>query len=77
MAMFCGDIIIKNAIEFSLEDIRKNTWLIDDCFGNLLTNPLLKEKYGIAEVNRAKEFILNNNIPIYLPSPTRILLKYG
>jgi hypothetical protein len=66
MSLFHGDIVIKTAIELALEDMRKNPWLIIDCFSSLIENPLLKEKYGIAEAHRAKEFILNNNIPVYL-----------
>lgn len=66
MSIFSGDIIIKTAIELALDDIRKNSWLIDDIFSSLIENPLLKEKYGLAEIQRAKEFILNNKIPVYL-----------
>lgn len=64
--IFQGDIIIKTAVELGLEDIRKSPWIIEDIFGSLLENPLLKDKYGLKEISRAKEFILNNEIPIYI-----------
>lgn len=64
--IFQGDIIFKTCVELILEDMRKNPWLIEDVFSSLIENPLLNKKYGMAEVNRAKEFILNNKIPVYL-----------
>jgi len=66
MSLFHGDIIIKTAIELILEDMRKNPWLIEDCFASLLENPLLKERYGMGEIERAKEFILNNKVSVFL-----------
>lgn len=64
--IFQGDIIIKTAIELAIDDMRKNPWVIEDVFRSLVENPILKCKYGLKEVARAKEFILNNNIPIYM-----------
>jgi len=64
--LFQGDLIIKAAIELSIDDMRKNPWLIEDVFASLIENPILNKKYGIKEVNRAKEFILNNKIPVYM-----------
>lgn len=64
--IFQGDLIIKTAIELSLKDMRENPWLIEDAFGSLVANPLLNRIYGIKEINKAKEFILNNEIPVYM-----------
>ena len=64
--IFQGDIIIKTAIELAIDDMRKNPWVIEDVFRSLVENPILKWKYGLKEVARAKEFILNNKIPIYM-----------
>lgn len=64
--IFQGDLVVKTAIELGLEDMRKNPWLIEDCFKSLAENPLLKKKYGWKEITRAKEFILNNEINIYM-----------
>lgn len=64
--IFQGDLIIKTAIEMALEDIRKQEWIIEDIFSSLLENPILAKRYGMKEITRAKEFILNNNIPVYM-----------
>ena len=66
MALFQGDLIIKTAIELGLKDIKENLWLLDDIFSDLINNPLLAQKYGAKEIDRAKEFILNNDIAIYM-----------
>lgn len=66
MALFQGDVIIKTAIELAIDDIKKNTWLIDDIFSDFIDNPILKQKYGQKEINRAKEWILNNKINFYM-----------
>lgn len=64
--IFQGDLIIKTAIELALEDMRKNTWLIEDVFSSLNENPILKKRYGMQEIARAKEFVLNNKIDVYM-----------
>ena len=64
--LFQGDLIIKLALELILDDVRKNPWLIEDIFSSLLDHPILKQKYGIKEIHRAKEFILNNEIPVFM-----------
>lgn len=66
IGIFQGDLVIKTAIELAIEDMRKNPWVIEDIFRSLVENPLLAKKYGMKEVARAKEFLLNNNIHIYM-----------
>jgi len=66
MGIFPGDLIIKAALELGLEDLRKNPWVIEDCFKVLIENPMLRQKYGMKEIDNAKNFILNNEIPVYL-----------
>jgi len=66
MALFQGDVIIKTAIELAIEDIKKDPWLIDDIFSDFINNPILKYKYGQKEINRAKEWVLNNKINFYM-----------
>jgi len=66
MGLFQGDVTIKMAIELALEDMQKNPWLIEDIFSDLLENPYLKEKYGMKEIQRAKDFLLNNKINLYM-----------
>ncbi len=64
--IFQGDLIIKTAVELALEDMRKNPWLIEDVFSSLNENPILKKRYGMQEIARAKEFILNNKVDVYM-----------
>jgi hypothetical protein len=64
--IFQGDLIVKATVELSIDDMRKNPWIVEDVFSSLLENPILKLKYGLKEITRAKEFILNNNIPVYM-----------
>ena len=64
--IFQGDLIIKTAVELALDDMRKNPWLIEDVFSSLNENPILAKRYGMKEIARAKEFILNNQIDIYM-----------
>lgn len=66
MALFQGDVIIKLAIELAVEDLKKDPWLIDDIFSDFVDNPMLRQKYGQKEINRAKEWILNNKINFYM-----------
>jgi len=64
--IFQGDLVIKAAVELGLDDMRKNPWLIEDVFSSLIENPILARVYGAKEIARAKEFILNNKIDIYM-----------
>ena len=66
IGIFQGDLVIKTAVELAIEDMRKNPWVIEDIFRSLVENPLLAQKYGMKEIARAKEFLLNNNIAIYM-----------
>jgi len=66
MAIFNGDLIIKQAIELGLEDIRKNPWLLDDVMGQFTKDSRLVKAYGQKEVDACKEWFLNNRIEINL-----------
>jgi hypothetical protein len=64
--IFQGDLIIKTAIELAIDDMRKNPWLIEDVFSSLNENPILAKRYGMKEISRAREFIMNNQIDVYM-----------
>jgi hypothetical protein len=64
--IFAGDVIIKTAIELGLEDLKKSPWIIDDIFSDFIENPYLAQKYGMKEIQRAKEFFFNNKIHIFM-----------
>lgn len=66
IGIFPGDLVIKAAVELGLSDMRKNPWVIDDVFRVIRDNPMLNHVYGEKEMSRAREFILNNEIPVYL-----------
>lgn len=66
MSMFPGDVIIKLAVELGLEDLRNNPWIIEDIFSDFIENPMLSQKYGMKEIQNAKDFIANNKINIYM-----------
>jgi hypothetical protein len=66
MGIFQGDMIIKTAIELGIEDMRKNPWLIDHMFEDLITSPYLKDKYGQKQIDACKEWFANNKIEFYM-----------
>lgn len=64
--LFQGDVIIKTAIELAVKDMLENPWIIDDIFSSFVDNPILNIKYGQKEIERAKEWILNNKINFFM-----------
>jgi hypothetical protein len=66
MGIFQGDLIIKTAIELGLNDMRKNDWLIDDIFSDLLEDPDLVQKYGMKDIAACKDWFKNNEISIVM-----------
>lgn len=66
MAIFQSDLSIKTAIILGLEDIRKDSWLLDDILGDCLTNPYLKDKYGQKQIDACKEWFKSNQIDVYM-----------
>lgn len=66
MGIFQADLTIKTAIELGINDMRKNSWLIDDVLSDCLINPYLKDKYGQKQIDACKEWLLNNEVDIYM-----------
>jgi hypothetical protein len=64
--IFCGDVIIKAAIDRGLDDLRKNPWLIRHAFSSLLATPYIADKYGKKQVEAVTEWFLNNRVDIYM-----------
>lgn len=64
--IFQSDLSIKTAIQLGLDDIRKDSWLIDDILGDAIGNPYLRDKYGQKQIDSCKEWFLNNQIDIYM-----------
>jgi hypothetical protein len=63
MGIYQGDVKIRTAIVLALEEMRKNLWLLDDIFSDLLNDEYLRE-YGQKEIDRAKEWFKNNKISV-------------
>lgn len=66
MGIFQLDLTVRAAIELGLEDIRKNSWLIDHMLEDCNNNPYLKDKYGQRQIDSCREWFLNNQINIYM-----------
>lgn len=62
--IFSGDVVIKLAVEQGLADIRANPYLIDNIMGQF-KDPALAT-YGQKEIDRCKEWVLNNKIEVLL-----------
>lgn len=61
-----SDLLIKTAIHHVLEEVKKQPWLLDDILSELTCDPLLSTIYGKKEIDRAKEWLANNQIEILL-----------
>ena len=61
-----SDIIIRAALLYGLQDMRNNPWLLQYVFASLLNDPLTDKEYGQAGIDRAAEWFLNTEIPIYM-----------
>jgi hypothetical protein len=66
MGIFQGDVIIKAMVDLSMDEMRKNVWLLDHCFESLKAIPYISDKYGQNNIDAAKEWFLNNKIDVYL-----------
>lgn len=70
MGIFQSDMAIKTMIELSIEDMKKNPWLLDDILSDCVQNPYLKDKYGQKQIDSMKEWFANNAIDIYMSERT-------
>ncbi len=64
--IFQGDVIIRNTILEGLKQFRAEPFLIEDIFQQFSCDPTLIEQYGFKEIQRAKDFILNNEIEVVM-----------
>jgi hypothetical protein len=64
--IFQTDVMLKTILEQTLEDIRKNIWLLDYILDQFTRNQFLKTRYGAKQITAAKEWFLNNNINVQL-----------
>src|SRR5271166_4990536 len=55
--IFQADLVHASALRVAIADMRRNQYLLEDAYSNLLTDPYLKKLYGLKEVERFKTFI--------------------
>jgi hypothetical protein len=66
MGVFQGDVIIKAMIDLSIEEMRKNPWLLDHAFESLKVIQYIADKYGQPNIDAAKEWFRNSKIDVYM-----------
>lgn len=64
--IFQSDIIIREAFVTALADLRANPWLLDYVFASLPQDDLTSRVHGEKEIERAKEWFLNTDIPVFM-----------
>lgn len=62
--LFQGDLILQTGIIAAIKDIKANPWLIDFIFNSYTQDPVSYAQYGQKEVNEAKKWLLNQDIPV-------------
>jgi hypothetical protein len=61
-----SDLIIKKAIDASLEELRANQWLLDYVFAGLNFDDLTSTTYGQKDINEFKKWFLATDIESYI-----------
>jgi hypothetical protein len=61
-----SDVIIRSAIIMAIADLRANPWLLDYVFASLPRDSHTMKDYGEKEVQRAKEWFMKTNIPVFM-----------
>lgn len=64
--IFQTDALLKTILEQTLDDIKKNLWLLDYVLDDFTKNQFLKSKFGNKQIQAAKEWFANNSPSIQL-----------
>ena len=75
MSIFQADLIWTTALRAAIADMRRNQYLLEDAYSDLLTDPYLKKLYGLKEVERFKAFILRD-IEVFVKHRPPDLVKF-
>jgi hypothetical protein len=67
MAIWQGDVFFRRIIELTLQDIKKEPWLVDDILSDFINDPMLSGMYGQKEIENAKKWLKENEISVFLP----------
>jgi hypothetical protein len=65
-----GDIIIKSALDVAMADLRANPSVLNFVWASLPQDPITWKEYGMMELQRAKKWFMDTNIPVKI-SPIR------
>lgn len=63
--VFQSDLLIRDALEEGIAELRQNPYLLEYAFAYLPQDSLTSQAYGQKEVDRAKEWFLATEIPIF------------
>lgn len=63
-------LILQSAIRAAFEDLRAKPYLLDYAFGGLAQDTLTAGEYGGAEIERAKQWFLSNDIKVFIATRT-------
>jgi hypothetical protein len=61
-----SDVILRTALLTALADIRANPTLLDYVFASLPQDPLTLNEYGQTQVDAAKEWFMNTDVPVFM-----------
>jgi hypothetical protein len=64
LGIFQGDIVIRTALVAAINDLRANPWALDYVFSSLNADEMTRNTYGQKEMDQAKQWFLNNEIPV-------------
>ena len=64
--IFQGDVVIRKALLQGLDNLYNNPELLDDIFQSLVEDELTRDEYGAKQVDIAKKWFLDTNIPVMM-----------
>ena len=66
MAIFQGDLVVRNALLSGIADLRANGWLLDDIFAQCATIASFEREFGYKEIARARKWFEGAEIPVVM-----------
>jgi len=66
MSIIATDILIKSMLEAALNDLRANSYVLEDVFSGLAADPMSAPEHGWKEVEKAIKWFNETNIPVVL-----------
>ena len=66
MGIIATDILLKSFLEAAIADLRANSWILEDVFSGLASDPMAAPEAGWKEVQAAMEWFQKTDIPVLL-----------